>query len=330
MSSSTEAPSGTKAPAGVLLMSFGSAATSEEMPDYLARVRGGKPAPDELVQEFRRRYELIGGSPLIRITREQASTLERQLNSEAKPGQTFLTTVGMRFSEPSVAEGLRELANAGARRIAGVIMSPQYSPIFMGGYLKAVEEALPSLPEGTDVSVSGAWHEEPLFIEALTGRVRDALAKAPSGSRVWIIMTVHSLPKRMVDSEPDYLDQLRTTAASVARAAGLAESEWEQAYQSAGHSPAEWLKPDFKALLPAIRQRGYTHVLVVPIQFLADHLETLYDIGIAGREEAESSGLAFLQTESSNSTPEFIRALAAVTRRELTKSKTQAGPGVSA
>jgi ferrochelatase len=316
-----------KTPIGVLLMSFGSAASAEEVPGYLARVRGGRPAPDELVQEFQRRYQLIGGSPLVRITAEQATALEALLNQKTTSGERYLVKIGMRFAPPSVGDGLRALADAGARRIVCVIMSPQYSPTFMGGYHKAVEEARPSLPAGTQVTVAGPWHDERRFIEALAVRVREALATLPPEERttVPVIMTVHSLPRNMVEQEPSYLEQLRQTAKAVAEQAGLPSNQWLQAYQSAGHSQEEWLTPDFKDLLPGMRAQGHRNVVVVPVQFLADHLETLYDVDTAGRAEAEEAGMGFIRAGAPNTMPEFIEALAAVVERELRAAAARKG-----
>lgn len=309
---------------GVLLMSFGSAASAEEVPEYLSRVRGGRPVPPELVAEFQRRYRIIGGSPLNRITQEQAATLETLLNSRAPAGQSFRVGIGMRHAPPSIAGGLRSLAETGARRIVCIIMSPQYSPFFMSGYETSVDEARRSLPAGTRVSVAGAWHDLPEFIAALATRLREALERFPASERalVPVILTVHSLPLAMVQGEPGYLEQLRWTAHAVASRAGLSPSQWQQAYQSAGHSPEEWLKPDFKELLPGLREKDHRSVLVVPVQFLADHLETLYDVGIAGRQEAEDAGMKFERIESLNCMPEFIEALAAVVRRELKATST--------
>ena len=302
---------------GVLLMSFGSAANAGEVKDYLARVRGGRPAPEDLVAEFQRRYEVVGGSPLRRITADQAAALETLLNGRAQGGEVYRVDTGMRYSEPDIEGGLCRLADWGATKIAAVIMSPQYSPYFMSGYLRAVEAAKPRLRASVSVAVSGPWHTEPLFIEAMAELVHEGRAKFAKGERVRTIMTVHSLPRPMVEKEPAYLDQLRETAHLIAAKAGLKEGEWEQAYQSAGHTPEEWLKPDFKDRLPDLKSQGYTAVLVVPVQFLADHLETLYDVDTAGGAEAAEAGMKFARSPAPNTLPLFIEALAAAARRTL-------------
>jgi protoporphyrin/coproporphyrin ferrochelatase len=132
-----------------------------------------------------------------------------------------------------------------------------------------------------------------------------------------ILLTAHSLPRRVADQEPGYLDQLRRTATAVATAAGLTDADWTFCWQSAGHEPGEWMSPDFADLMPEIAARGGRSVLVVPVQFLADHLEILYDVEVGAREQAEEHGLAFRRIASLNADPGLVRALADVARGVL-------------
>jgi ferrochelatase len=297
---------------GVLLMTYGSPADDlHDIADYLAAVRGGRPAPDEVVDEFRRRYEVIGGSPLIPLTRAQAGALESHLRGD---GLDASATVGMRFSEPSILAGLRELADRGCTTVCAIVMSPQYSELLMAGYRRALDAAIEELGASAPaVHLAPAWYREPGFVEAVAERIREGLERLPEGAPV--LLTAHSLPRRVAEAEPAYLDQLRETAESVAVAAGLASDRWQFCWQSAGHEPGEWMKPDFSDLLPALRDDGHTAVLVAPIQFLSDHLEILYDVDIGAREQAEAAGMAFARIESLNVSPTFIGALASVARR---------------
>ncbi|MEA2638935.1 MAG: protoporphyrin/coproporphyrin ferrochelatase [Chloroflexota bacterium] len=304
---------------GVLLMTFGTAETLEDVPAYLASVRGGRPAPDELVAEFQRRFTRVGGSPLIRITREQARALETRLNAESEC-PTYRVAVGMRHAPPFIDAALQELAAAGARQIVGVILSPQYSPIILGGYLRAVDAARAGLPAGTEVRVAGAWHEEPAFLDALALRLQEALAALPDSERPHapIVFTAHSLPRSVAAGEPEYLTQLRDTAGAVARRVGIAPDRWQFAYQSAGHTPEPWLTPDVKDLFPELQAAGHHTTVVAPVQFLADHLEVLYDLDVAAREQAAAHGVELVRPPSLNLLPRFIDALASVVRREAT------------
>lgn len=297
---------------GVLLMTYGSPAEDlHDLPEYLAGVRGGRSAPDELLREFRRRYELIGGSPLVRITREQAAALEDRLRAD---GVDAASAIGMRFSRPTVLDGLRILRHRGCTAVSAIVMSPQHSDLLMGGYRRAIDAAVGEL--GSDapmVHVAPAWYREPGFLKAVAERVRDGLESLPSGTPV--LLTAHSLPRRVAEAEPGYLEQLRQTAEGVADAAGVPAEQWHFCWQSAGHEPGEWMSPDFSDLLPRLRERGHRAVLVAPIQFLADHLEILYDVDIAARHQAEASGMEFRRIESLNTSPQFIAALASVARR---------------
>jgi protoporphyrin/coproporphyrin ferrochelatase len=301
-------------PNGVLLMTYGSPAglEREDISAYLARVRGGREPDPELVDEFTRRYRVIGGSPLIEITRRQAEGLANALG--------WPVEVGMRFSEPTIRAGLAALGERGVTTVAGIVLSPQYSPLLMSGYARAIDEARPELGDSAPATtVAGAWHHEPAFVDALAGRLIEALGRLPAEERtaVSVLMTAHSLPRRVADQEPDYLAQLRSTAEAIAVSAGLSDRDWAFCWQSAGHEPGEWMKPDFADLMPDIAASGGRAVVVVPVQFLADHLEILYDVEIGAREQAEACGLAFHRIDSLNADPGLIEALAAVARRTV-------------
>jgi ferrochelatase len=295
-------------------MTYGSPASleREDIRAYLARVRGGREPDADLIDEFARRYRVIGGSPLIEITRGQAAALADSLR--------WPVEIGMRFSAPSIADAIRDLAEGGVEHVAAIVLSPQFSPLLMGGYAGSIEEAQAELGgRAPHVEMAGAWHLEPAFVAALANRVREALALMPLVERddVALLMTAHSLPRRVAEQEPAYLTQLRDTAEAVATQAGIGTDGWRFCWQSAGHEPGEWMKPDFADLMPEIAGSGRRSVLVVPVQFLADHLETLYDVDIGAREQAERHGLNFHRVEALNAHPDFVEALAAVSRRTV-------------
>jgi ferrochelatase len=284
----------------------------EDIRAYLGRVRGGREPDPELVDEFTRRYQVIGGSPLIEITRAQAAALEETLG--------WPVQVGMRFSTPSIADGLRGLAARGAEEVVAIVLSPQFSPLLMGGYARAIEEAQSELGDrAPQVEVAGAWHDEPAFVAALAARVAEALAALPPDDQktAAVLMTAHSLPKRVAEQEPGYLAQLSDTAEAVAARAGIEDGRWRFCWQSAGHEPGEWMKPDFADLMPELAAAGRRSVVVAPVQFLADHLEILYDVDIGAREQAERNGISFQRIESLNAHPHLVEALAAVSRNGM-------------
>src|SRR6266567_7151565 len=188
---------------GVLLMTYGSPATLDDIPAYLQNVRGGRPADDELITEFRRRYTLIGGSPLVKITREQAQALQDELNAQYPQGPYFQVGAGMRFASPLIAEVTPEVS-AEADRLIGVIMSPQYSPIIMSGYVSTLRAAVNSLQrDNLRLTIAEDWHLQPFFLDAIAERVQQALSKMSPEvqERVPVLLTAHSMPKRVVEKE---------------------------------------------------------------------------------------------------------------------------------
>ena len=299
---------------GVLLMTYGSPDDLDDMPRYLTAVRGGRPPSEEVVAEFRRRYALIGGSPLIPITQAQAAAVDERLRAD---GVDAVAVAGMRFSEPSVAAGLASLAGRGCELVVGVIMSPQFSGLLMSGYQRALDEAAAALGgRAPEVRFAPAWFRNEAFLDAVARRIGEGLERLPAAEHdlAPVLLTAHSLPRRVAEMEPEYLDQLRETAEMVAERAGLMSDRWQFCWQSAGHEPGEWMKPDFADLLPELRDAGHRSVLVAPIQFLADHLEVLYDIDIGARAQADEAGMAFARIESLNVMPEFVIALCDVAR----------------
>lgn len=304
---------------GVILMTYGSPSTLDEVPLYLKNVYGGKDASAENIVEFKRRYQLIEMSPLIQITQSQAGALEKELKKQHPNGPKFQVVAGMRFSNPFIGNVVAELAQD-SDTIAGIIMSPQYSPIIMSGYRKELEQAVAKLNKtGLELKIARDWHMQPYFIQALAEKVQHALDKFPNEVKksVTVLFSAHSMPKRVIDKEPDYINDLKETAIAVAKVVGLSKNRWMFCYQSAGHTPEEWLKPDFADIMPELKAAGQTHVLIAPVQFLADHLEILYDIGIGAKEQAKEHGIKFARTESLNTSPLFIKALATVVEEML-------------
>lgn len=284
---------------GVVLMTYGSARDAGDVPAYMSRVRGGRAPSEELVAEFQRRYALIGGSPLIPITQRLAKRLEETL------GEGWAVEAGMRFSEPTIAQAVGRLQGRGAGELIGLVLAPQYSPIIMNDYREKLAAT------GVPFRLVEDWHRTPSFVKLLADGIRAVIEPHDQ-----VLMTAHSLPKRVVDREPDYIDKLRETAETVAREAGLSRDRWHFCYQSAGHSPEEWLKPDMLDVLPELARAGHKHVLLAPVQFVADHLETLYDIDIGGLAQATAAGITdFRRVPAPNDSRAFAEVLRDVLRR---------------
>jgi ferrochelatase len=283
----------------VLLLAHGTPESLDQLEEYLTLVRGGRPPSTELVATLRSSYAAIGGrSPLTDITRSQAAALEHCLGDGAR------VYVGMRNWRPFVADALAELARDGFREVVAVPMAPQFSALSVGRYREAVERARPA---GVSVRFVEAWYDRPLLLEAFAEKVREALARGPRDA---VVFTAHSLPARVVDAGDPYAEQVRATARGVAARAGVAS--YEVAWQSAGRTEEAWLGPSLEEELEALAAAGRRRVLVVPVSFVCDHTEVLYDVDVQAAEFARARGLDLLRAASLNASPAFIRALADV------------------
>ena len=307
-------------PTGVLLLTFGSAVTSADVPAYLHSVRGGREPSPDVVREFERRFDLIGRSPLIDITAEQAAALGAALAARHGDGR-FAVAVGMLHSAPRVADALSALVAEGASQVVAVVLAPQYSPLILSGYERALAACAAGVAPGVAVRVAGAWGALPAWIDTLAAAVREALDSLDPAAReaAGVVFTAHSLPRAVVERDPAYMAQIDETIAAVAGELRLPSERWAFAYQSAGHTPEEWLTPDLTEVLARMRGEGFADVVVAPVQFVADHLEVLYDIDIAAAAQARDAGIRFHRISMPNASPRFIVALADVVEREMAR-----------
>jgi protoporphyrin/coproporphyrin ferrochelatase len=285
----------------VLLLAHGTLESLDEMPEYLTRVRGGRPPEPPLVEEMRRNYAAIGGrSPLTDLTLAQAEALRGEL------GRGSRVYVGMRNWKPFIADALAAAAADGALDLVAVPMAPQYSTLSVGKYKEAVERAT---PPGMRVRFVESWHDHPGLVAAFAEKVEEAVAGGPAAA---VVFTAHSLPLRVVEAGDPYPGQVARTASDVAARARL--SAYRVAYQSAGRTPEPWLGPSLDEALDELAREGAARVIVAPIGFVCDHTEILFDIDVAAAAAARQRGLALSRTASLNTSPAFIRALADVVR----------------
>ncbi len=300
----------------VLLLAYGGPLSLEDVEPYLLDVRGGRPPSPQLVEEVRQRYALIGGrSPLLEHTQAQARALEAYLREQW--GKSIPVFVGMRHWHPYIRDVVPEIVAQGAEYIVAIPMAPHYSRISVGAYRHALNEALAEVERPPKVAFVERWGSHPRFVRAVADRVREALARFPVDVReqVAVVFTAHSLPKRIVEMGDPYPQELAESARLVARTVGL--GTWHLAYQSAGASRVPWLGPDVGEVIEDLARAGVRHVLVVPVGFVCDHVEVLYDIDIELRQRAESLGVHMERTESLNDSPGLIATLAALVEERL-------------
>ena len=290
----------------VLLMAYGTPSSMEDIEPYLTDIRRGHKPSLDAVEDLKGRYRRIGGrSPLLDITRAQASALKEKLNSEGLKTQVY---VGMKHWHPYIREVVPQIVNDGFQRIIALVLAPHYSQMSIGGYKQALEDAVAASGR-LDVDFVESWHDHPLFYRALQEKIQIALNQFTTPEKVELLFTAHSLPERILQANDPYPSQLQSSCRSVANL--LQRKHWSFAYQSSGQTKEKWLGPDLIDLLrELVHRRSFTDVLVVPIGFVADHLEILFDIDVEAQEFARSNGLNLKRTESLNSNPTFISALA--------------------
>ena len=286
-------------------MAYGGPGNISEVEPYLMDIRGGRPTRPQLVEEIRARYARIGGrSPILELTRAQASAVGRAL------GNAFRVYVGMRHWHPYIQDVVEEIARAGHRRIVGVAMAPHYSNMSVGAYEKKLLQAA----EGRlDVSLIRSWWSQPQFLDAVANRIAQALQRFPRPSAVQVVFTAHSLPEKILASADPYPAELTASATEVAQRARL--KDWRLAYQSAGATPEPWLGPDVEAVLTELAKAGHEAVLLVPIGFVCDHVEILYDIDVECQALAKRLGVQLERTASLNDDPGLVAAVADVVRK---------------
>lgn len=289
-------------------MAHGTPSSLDEMPEYLRLVRGGRPASPELVAEMRRNYTAIGGrSPLTDITLAQGAALAARLGSEIP------VVVGMRNWQPFIKDAVRSLASTGATRMIGIPLAPQFSTLSVQKY---EETARAALPPGIEFVAVRSFHAHPLLLEAFAERVREA---GPARDEA-VVFTAHSLPVRVIEGGDQYADEVAATAAGVARLTGIAR--YDRAYQSAGRTPEPWIGPALDDLVRERAASGVRRLLVVPIGFVGDHTEILFDIDVQAAGVARECGVELRRTSSLNTSETFIAMLEELVHEALQPQKT--------
>ncbi|MHB8170435.1 MAG: ferrochelatase [Thermincolia bacterium] len=305
----------------VLLMGFGGPDSQEAIEPFMTKVMGGRQPSPELLTKVKARYDLVGGkSPLLEITMAQAKALEEALQADGN----YRVYVGMGNWQPFIGAALEQMVRDGVEEACAISISPHRSRITTDSYEQELAEAFARIGSDSalhrkfeEIALTGDWYHHPLFIEALALNAEEVLNKIPQGDKAHVIFSAHSLPVSYVqggDADP-YDQQVKATVAALA--ARLGDINWHLAYQSKGGGQGQWLGPTVEELMDQLAAQGVKDVVVVPVGFAGEHIETLYDIDIDQRQHAEALELNFHRSPALNTSPKFIEALADMVRKTI-------------
>ncbi|GIW06732.1 MAG: ferrochelatase [Dehalococcoidia bacterium] len=290
----------------VLLIGYGGPTDPSHIRPFLEGIARGRPLSEERLAKVEAQYQAVGGfSPFNALTFGQAAALKRRL---AELGFPLPVYAGMRSWHPFLRETLQQMRADGVRRAVGIVLAPQRSEESWDRYLRAAEEArLDGLPELVYVE---PWHDRPEFVEAQADRVIEAAGYAPGH---WpetsvLVFSAHSIPTRLAE-ECRYREEIAAGAEAVAARLGV--GRWRVAYQSRSGDPrTPWLEPDVNDVIRDLAQQGVDEVILVPIGFVCDNVEVLYDLGIQARATALECGVRPVCASTVGEHPAFITLLA--------------------
>lgn len=298
---------------GVLVMSYGTPESMEQIEAYYTHIRRGHPPSAEQLAELTERYETIVGGvfPLRENTNLQVRELEKFLNTNQQEYE-YHCYQGLKHASPFIEDGMEQMAKDGITNGVGVVLAPHYSVMSVGSYIERAQKKAEEL--GVKMSFVESYHLHPKLIEALTQRVEKALQKFTDAEQVHVLFSAHSLPEKILEMGDPYVDQLLASSEAVATQAGV--QQWQFAWQSAGRTAVPWLGPDITDVIHNLHQeKQVKSILVCPIGFVSDHLEVLYDIDIECQAVARELGVHLERTESLNADLLYIETLADVVKQ---------------
>lgn len=302
---------------GVLFMAYGGPETLDDMPGYLADIRAGRVTPSAVLEEITNNYRQIGGrSPLPEFTRAQVDATMQALEVTGRPLKAY---IGMRHWTPWIEDTVRQMLDDGIQKAVAIVLAPHFSSMSVAKYQKKIKAGLEMHHGHIDFEFVNQYHTEPGYITALAQRVREGIQSFPQAEQedVHVVLSAHSLPVRITREGDPYADQLLESARLVAQQAGLSDEQWSWSFQSAGRSPEPWMGPQLDEHLRALAEKGVSRVVSVPVGFVSDHVEILFDIDIAAQEVARELGMTLVRPPALNTDPLFIGTLASVIERKV-------------
>lgn len=295
-------------PIGVLIMAYGGPNNLDEIPGYLADIRHGRVTTPAVLEEITHNYIRIGGkSPLLEFTTAQIAAITEHLD----PAQ-FKVYMGMRHWSPWIEDTIRDMLDDGISHAVSLVLAPHFSKLSIAKYHDKIEAGLELFHGRIEFAHIHSYHDVPGLIGPLAQRVQVGLNEWPAAEQtaVHVVFSAHSLPVRILKMGDPYDSQLRETATLVAAQAGLHAEQWSWSYQSAGRSPEPWLGPQLQEYIPELAAKGIKNIVSIPVGFVSDHVEILFDIDIQAQAVARECGVRLVRPSALNTDPVFMKQLA--------------------
>ncbi len=298
------------------IMKLGSPSLQKPLAWLISTFRSGK---------TKKMYALIGGgSPLLRITKAQAAALENELNSTLPLQSTQSTSlkgwregmkvyVGMRYWHPFIEDTVAEMYQDGVGTLLALSLYPHFSITTSGSAISKFEETTKRY--FMDYRIVPSWYDHPLYIESLCDVIRKGMSSF-GGEDVVVLFSAHSLPLRVIKYGDPYMQHIEGTIREVVQKIRI---RWHLSYQSKS-GPVKWLSPSTEEKIRELAVEGVKNILVVPISFVSDHIETLYEIDVVYSNFARMLGMRLERTESLNTHPIFIKALRELVLKGIAES----------
>jgi ferrochelatase len=288
-------------------MAYGGPNSLTEIPGYLSDIRSGRPTTPAVLEEITHNYQQIGGkSPLLEISTRQRDAVAARLD----PAH-FRCYLGMRHWSPWIEEVVGQMLDDGITHAISLVLAPHFSKLSIAKYQEKIADGLAMYRGQIAFEHIASYHDAPQYIQALSNRVQDGLSRWPAAERsnVHVVFSAHSLPTRILKLGDPYDRQLRETAQLVAKQAGLRGEQWSWSYQSAGRSPEPWLGPQLEEYIPELAAQGIKNIVSIPIGFVSDHVEILYDIDIKAQGVARELGVRLERPPALNDDSLYIDTL---------------------
>lgn len=316
-------------PIGVAVAQLGGPRNLDEVEPFIRRIfldpdtvplRGGRAVRTAFgygvarlrAPSVRRNYRLIGsGSPILPITERQSHLLEDALRRRTQ--RDVFTAVAMRNARPDTNDAVAYLQRCSVSRLIMLPLYPQYSEATTGSSYKVLSEVLrhdaPHLP----VTLVHDWFDHPAYIAFQARLIEQSLDQLPADARreTVLLFSAHGLPTRLIEAGDPYQRQTEATVEALVRALGWS-NEHRLAYQSRT-GPVDWIGPGTEEIIDELAAEGFRSIVVVPVSFVSDHIETLYELDILFRERAEAAGItSYTVVPAMNDSPGVGDLLASV------------------